>query len=167
MAKPTSPPLRVRFTRVSPTRHRIEWGTRPPFAARELETRSTLLHDLVHFAVESEAGLRESFYGLLAQGASYTELTQVGTNMAANLELAMTEMVVGALQGAWKQDFDPARFLATLNGYLRQLGSTTPPWLTVELLDRIGKRLRALTGAWGGTKFGDTLELSFPAESGR
>jgi hypothetical protein len=160
MAKPTSPPLRVRFTRVSPTRHRIEWGTRPPFAARELETRSTLLHDLVHFAVESEAGLRESFYGLLARGTGYEALTMELPPTAAS-EIATTERVVGALQGAWKRGLEPPRFVAAFAGYQQQLGEPMPAWLTIDLIERVARLLRSLEGAWCGTPFGQALELRF------
>jgi hypothetical protein len=52
--------LKLRFTRVSPTRHRLEYrredGTGEAIA---METKSLLVHDLVHFAVESEAGLKD------------------------------------------------------------------------------------------------------------
>ena len=34
----------------------------------ELETRSFLLHDLVHYAVEAEAKIDDGFWGLLARG---------------------------------------------------------------------------------------------------
>ena len=57
--------LTICFTRTSNQRHRLdivrEGGA---CESRELETRSTLVHDLVHFAVETEARLTRSFYGL-------------------------------------------------------------------------------------------------------
>ena len=66
----------IRFTRLANDRHRFELvrddGTSE---AHELETRGTLLHDLVHYAVETEAKLTASFFGLLAGGASYESLT--------------------------------------------------------------------------------------------
>lgn len=163
MTRAAEPPaLLVRFTRTSPTHHRLEIVRGERRESCELETRSCLFHDLVHFAVESEAGLADSFYGRLARGVSYAELTQDAGDMAALGEIATTELLVGAVQGAWKSGFDAARFLATFQGYLQQLGTPSATWLTVELLERIAKRLRALTGAWGGTQFGETLELRFP-----
>lgn len=161
------PPLLVRFTRTSPTNHRLEIVRGDQCESRELETRSCLFHDLVHFAVESEAGLTDSFYGRLARGVSYAELTQDAGDMAGLGEIATTELLVGGVQGAWKSGFDAARFLATFRGYLQQLGAPVPAWLTVEMLERIAKRLRALTGAWGSTAFGETLELRFPPPRGR
>src|SRR5690606_17606265 len=59
----------IRFTRLTNERHRFEIvrddGTRE---AHDLETRSTLAHDLTHYAVEIEVGLRGAFYGRLASG---------------------------------------------------------------------------------------------------
>ena len=156
------PALVVRFQRTSPTHHRLELVRGDRREAFELETRSCLFHDLVHFAVESEAGLIDSFYGRLARGASYAQLTEDAGDLAALGEIAMTERLVGAVQGAWKSGFVADRFLATFRRYLQQLGTPVPAWLTVELLGRIAQRLRALTGAWGGTPFGETLELQFP-----
>jgi hypothetical protein len=153
--------LVVRFTRVSPTHHRFEHTLGARTESCLLETRSCLLHDLVHFALESEAGLTDSFYGKLARGSSYAELKQPGAAMAALGEIAMTEFVVGTLQGAWKSGFAPARYHAEACGYLAQLGASPPAWFTIDLLERVAVRLRALTGAWGGTKFGDALELRF------
>src|SRR5215471_7120274 len=92
----------VRLTRLTNERHRLELvrddGTRE---ARELETRSALLHDLVHYAVETEAGLRGSFYGQLAGGKTYDALTEQPSN---DPEAMQTEAVVGRIQGIAKND---------------------------------------------------------------
>ncbi len=54
--------LTLRFTKLSDERHRFEYR-RPDGTgeAIEMETRSLLRHDLLHFALEREAGLRGSF----------------------------------------------------------------------------------------------------------
>ncbi len=66
--------LALRFTRVSPTHHRFEYR-RPDGSgeAVEMETRSFLFHNLLHYAVESEAGLRGSFYGILGKIGGYED----------------------------------------------------------------------------------------------
>src|ERR1700685_949420 len=91
--------LTLRFTRISPDRHRFEYrradGTGE---AIEMETRSLLTHDFVHYAVESEARLRGSFYGILAKIGGYQELS-VNGGAALGGEIAITERIVGALQG--------------------------------------------------------------------
>lgn len=154
----------VRFRRVSPTHHRFEVVRGGASEAAELETRSTLLHDLVHFAVESEAGLRDSFYGRLARGVAYAALAAPEMAVAMSGEIAATERVVAALQGAWKRGLAPAAFVATLRDYFRNLGEPAPEWLTPGLIERAASRLRELEGAWRATQFGDPLELRFPAD---
>jgi hypothetical protein len=147
--------LRIRFTRIDNQTHRFE-AVRPDGSVemRVLETRSFLLHDLVHFAVESEAKLRNSFYGQLARGAGYEDLTTGG-------ESAGTEMVVGALQGALKGEVDAHAFVARLKEMCATLARDPPEWLTPDMIARALERLRQVQGQWRATKFGETLELAF------
>jgi len=143
--------LAVRLTRLSKTHHRFEAiredGTRE---VRELETRSFLLHDLVHFALESEGRLDFGFYGSLARGAGYE------TPAACEVE-----SVVGPLQGASRYQIDPAAFVARLRDARASAESTTPAWLSEELIARTIERLRQLRGQWRSTPFGQTMELMF------
>ena len=71
--------LTIRLTRISPTDHRFEYeradGTGEQLV---LVTREFLRHDLVHFAVETEARLRGSFYGLLDRIGGYAEISLQG-----------------------------------------------------------------------------------------
>lgn len=147
--------LIVRFTRLNPTHHRFEAiradGTRE---TREFETRSLLLHDLVHFAVESEARLRGGFYGSLGGGADYDAPREGGEAMAI-------ESVVGPLQGALKSEVDADSFVARHRAMQQSIGSQSPDWLTPELIARVLERLRQLQGQWRATPFGDTMELTF------
>ena len=147
--------LIVRFTRLSPTDHRFEAiradGTRE---VREFETKSLLLHDLVHFAVESEAKLRRGFYGALTDGADYDAPREDSEAMAI-------ESVVGPLQGALKGEVDPAAFVARHRAAQGSMGSQSPDWLTPELIARVLERLRQLQGQWRATPFGETMELKF------
>ena len=155
--------LTLRFTRISPTHHRFEY-VRPDGsdAAVEMETRSLLRHDLLHYAVESEAGLQGSFYGILAKIGGYQELTVAG-GAALGGEIAMTERVVGALTGALKAGpVEPEAFLAQFAEFLEAYGERPPRWLTAGLLIRVSERMRELEGRWKATPFGGTLELEFP-----
>ena len=147
--------LVVRFTRLNPTHHRFEAiraeGTRD---VREFETKSLLLHDLVHFAVESEAKLRGGFYGTLAEGADY-DAPRPGSEAMA------IEGVVGPLQGALKGDVVPDAFVTRLRAAQASMGGEAPAWLTAELIARVLERLRQLQGQWRATPFGQTMELRF------
>lgn len=153
--------LTLRFTRIAPDRHRFEY-VRPDGSGEvvEMETHSMLTHDLVHFAVESEAGLQGSFYGLLAKFGDYQAL-------AANVgglggEAMMTEMIVGPLQGALKGDLDADSFVEQVNEYREDMGVDRIPWLSADFVRAAEKRFRALEGQWKATAFGQTMELKFP-----
>ena len=148
----------MRFTRLTPTHHRFEAVSSDGASQRhDMETRSLLTHDFVHFALESEAGLKQSFFGLLAEGRSYDELA-----MPASGEAAQTEGVVGALQSALKGEIDAASFVSGYRTYCAAIGSTPPAWLTADVIDRAVARFRALEGLWRATPFGEAMELSFP-----
>jgi hypothetical protein len=158
----------IRLTRLTNDRHRLELvrddGTSE---ARELETRSALLHDLVHYAVETEAGLEASFFGLLASGTTYEALTM--TQPAANREAMQTELVVARIQGAAKNDawsaVDPDAFAEAIVAGCRSLGQDPPGWVTGALIARVRERLRRVQGQWRATPFHQTLVLEFPARA--
>jgi len=154
----------IRFTRLTNDRHRFEIvrddGTRE---THELEKRSTLAHDLAHYAVEIEGGLRHSFYGRLARGTRYAELI---TTPPEGPEALQTERVVVMLQGAFKTADggkpDSQRALSTLAATFDATGDERPAWLTAELMARIVERLQRVQGQWRATPFHATLELEFP-----
>lgn len=154
--------LTIRLERTSPTRHRLEIvradGSRD---AADLETRSCLLHDLVHFAVESEARLADSFFGRLARGVRHAQLAQPDAQPAEGDELMTTERVVGPLQSAWKRGTPPAVFADTLRSYLTAVGAPVPAWLDADFVRRAVARVTALDGQWRATPFGATMELRF------
>jgi hypothetical protein len=155
--------LTLRFTRVSADEHRFEYlrsdGTGEAF---DLETRSLLFHDLLHFAVETEAGLNGSFYGLLAKVGGYAELS-VGGGAALGGEIAITERVVGALTGALKgEDLDADAFVEQAREYLDLHDERAPRWFTPALVLAVRERMRQLEGRWRATPFGQTMELRFP-----
>jgi hypothetical protein len=154
----------IRFTRLTNARHRLELvrddGTRE---ALELETRSALLHDLVHYAVESEAGLMASFYGRLARGETYAALAELPPD---GREALQTEGVVGRIQGVAKNNawsgVDPQAFADSIAAGSRSLGQEPPTWLTADLIVRVRECLRRVQGQWRATPFHQTLELEFP-----
>ncbi len=156
----------IRFTRLTNDRHRLELvradGTSE---AHELETRSALLHDLVHYAVETEARLRASFYGRLASGTAYEALL---TEPPTDAEAMQTEVVVGRIQGIAKNDtwnsVDSASFAESMAAGFRAVGQEPPTWLTGDLIVRVRERLRRVQGQWRATPFHETLALEFPLE---
>jgi hypothetical protein len=163
--------LVLHFTRISPTHHRFEYvredGTTE---TKELETRSCLFHDLLHFAVETEACLARSFHGLLLRGHSFAELMAKDPLRGAAVdhgEIGMTERVVGALTNVVRRNGDPRAFLAIMNNMAESCGESLPSWLTEGLVVRVKERMRKLAGEWNATPFGKTLELRFVLSSER
>lgn len=157
----------IRLTRLTNERHRLEFvrddGTRE---ARELETRSALLHDLVHYAVETEAGLKASFYGQIASGKTYEALM---AEPSSDPEAMQTEAVVARIQGAAKNDawtgVDPKSLAESIAGGFRALAREPPAWLTGDLIVRVRERLRRVQGQWRATPFHHTLTMEFPARA--
>ncbi len=147
--------MKIRLQRLGNDRHRLT-VERPDgsVSERQLETRSVLLHDLVHYAVEAEAGLDDGFWGLLAQGVDFDALmTEAATPTRAGIALA--ESLVGPMQAVWNRRLDPERYVA--------LAMTAAPFVDRAFVDRVLERLRRLWGHWQATPFHAAMELRWPA----
>jgi hypothetical protein len=155
--------LTVRFTLISPTHHRFAYVRADGSGeSQDFETRSTLRHDLLHFAYETEAGLTNSFYGLLAKGATFAELAGKGMEAyAPGEEIGMTERIVGPLSGVTNGEVEPYAFLTGVTRFLEAQGERLPAFLTEALIARVRDRYRRLYGQWKATPFGETLSLDF------
>jgi hypothetical protein len=161
--------LTVRLTRLSNSRHRMAIIRADGSSeTHELETRSTLRHDLVHFAFETEAGLTESFFGLLAKGATLEALAGKGMeSFAPGVEIGMTERIVGPLSGVAYGDTEIPAFMDGIRRMFAAQGDAAPAWLTPDLVARVKERYRRLYGQWKATPFGDKMELTFAPEMNR
>jgi hypothetical protein len=129
----------------------------------ECETRSYLMHDLLHFAVESEGRLREGFWGTLAAGRSLAEMNERenGGPMAATPELMAIEQTVGALSGLTKGR-SAAELVAGMRRFAESLGGELPAWLTESFVEAVQERMRSLTGRWRATPFRGEMDLEWP-----
>jgi hypothetical protein len=155
--------MRIVFTRLSEARHSLEIRRADGRRERvELETRSCLLHDLVHFAVEEAASITSGFWGSLAAGMSFDELSGTGTGMADGGRLMMeVERAVAVLQGGVKTKADPAEAHARIVAMLRIQDAEPPPWFTAVLVARVHERMRGLLGHWNATPYGSSMELDW------
>jgi hypothetical protein len=167
--------ITLRFTKVSDDTHRLEIvradGRRE---ALTCETRSLLTHDLLHYAVEAEAGLESGFWGLLAKGKTLGDMNdRTGRSMSREAPaLLAIEQLVGALTSVTKGRAS-ADIVAAITTYMesqrpdgdapRHLPPGMPPWLTVAFVDAVRERMRALHGHWKATPYGGTMELAWPA----
>jgi hypothetical protein len=121
------------------------------------------VHDLTHFAVESELGLRRAFYGLVAEG---WELSDFGTPWPRGPmppDALPAEFIVGC--------FDTARATGTpltasdcnraAETYFAAAGLPAPAPLTDVSLGRIRDRIADLVRRWHSVPPGGSLELTF------
>ncbi len=144
--------MRIRFTKVNDERHVLAIeradGTRESV---ELETRSYLLHDLVHYAVEAEVPIEDGFWGLLARGTTLNELSDRTMANPISPGIALAERLVGPMQSVWNGRLDRAL-------YMENVGSVVDE----GFIERVLLRLRALTGHFKGTRFRDAMEIEWP-----
>src|SRR5688572_8495429 len=104
--------MQVCFTKLSAERHRF--AVIRGDSAREvlvLESRSYLIHDWVHFAVEAELPIIDGFYGRLASGTPLAQLNDRSQPLAAQGELALAEALVGPMQSVYRGRLTPEEYL--------------------------------------------------------
>ena len=150
----------VMFKKINKDEHELRVQRRDKSVDHAIcETRSFLIHDLTHFAVESEAGLNTGFWGLLASGKSLAQLNdRTGQSLQKEaLELMSIEKAVAILQGLAK-----GLSVASIAENIRLQTNDVrkpPEWLTEELMKRVDQRLRSLLGQWKATRFGETMRI--------
>ena len=154
--------MRIRLTKLSDQRHAFEIERDDRRRERvELETRSCLLHDLTHFALEEAAGIDAGFFGSLATGKTLAELSrgdEAGAPQYTGLALEV-ERTVAVLQKITRES--PAAAHARITAMLALQGESPPEWFTPELVSRIHERMRALVGRWKATPYGSAMELDW------
>jgi hypothetical protein len=157
--------VRILFTKISDDVHllAIEQAGKPREEVR-CETRSYLLHDLLHYAVETEARLAGGFWGSLASGKTLAQMNdRTGAGMKdADPDLATIEQIVGALHGSTK-GIDAADLIAGLRRFAAALDQTLPDWANEALIVGVQERMRRLQGHWRATPHGGVMELAWPA----
>jgi hypothetical protein len=159
--------MRILLHKTSDDRHGLEIIRDDGGRERvECETRSYLLHDLLHYAVECEAGLTRGFWGALAAGEPLgqtnlrdTAPSRVG--VPVDPERAAIEQIVGALHGSTK-GLSAAELAAGMRRFAESLGQPLPAWLTEAFILAVQERLRQLVGRWRATRYRETMELDWP-----
>jgi hypothetical protein len=116
-----------------------------------LETRSFLVHDFAHFAVEKEAGLRGGFYGALARGATFATLRD-DIALPPEHERWRAERLAALFQTLWRSEGTDG-FAAGCSWYRDAVD------VDDAFVDGAVRRMRALMGHWRATPYGGTMEL--------
>src|SRR6187549_2379848 len=149
--------MRIRFVKLSDERHALEIVRDDGRVERaECETKSLLMHDLLHLAVETEARLDAGFWGRLAAGTTLSEMNDRSKPLGPETEeLAAVEQLVGALHGATKGR-SATELVAGMRRFAGALGHDLPDWLTERFVVAVEERLRRFVGHWKATPFGGT-----------
>ena len=166
-AEPASRALGIRFTRR--TDGSVVFELRRPDGTTTWQKRAGpaaeffVVHDLTHYAVESELGLRRAFYGLVAEGWDLADFGTPWPRGPMPSEALPAEFLVGC--------FDTARAAATpltaadcnrsAATYFAAAGMASPAALTDEVLARVRDRVADLVWRWQSVPPGGSLELAF------
>ncbi|HLJ47821.1 MAG TPA: hypothetical protein VKU01_17515 [Bryobacteraceae bacterium] len=127
---------------------------------KDRHARFFALHDLTHFAVETELGYRQGFFGLIAAGWDIDETGGKGPRGALPAETVEVERIVGA--------FDAERAAGTpwtaeeFNQHLALEGWAPKRPLTAEDLLGIRTVRSRLFAQWSAVSPGESIELQFP-----
>ena len=124
------------------------------------------LHDLTHYSVESELGIRNAFYGLVADGWDIEDTTGKGARGPLPPDAVFVEHVVGTLDSErasgtrWTaEEFNDSLARSASNSG----GKFAARRLTDDDLARIRKRRAELFQQWHALRPGQTLSLDFPS----
>ena len=131
------------------------------------------LHDLTHYAVETELQHRRGFFGLVAEGWDFTDFSSDWPRGRIPSDAEPAELIVGLLDsertggaGADGQPMTAGELNAAAARFYEQVGCKVVPAaqavaLTDEQLTRIRGHLEELKVLWEKVPFGESLELTF------
>jgi hypothetical protein len=120
-------------------------------------------HDLTHYVVESELGVRTAFFGLIADGWTIDQTGQRGVAAKLPVDAIFVENVVGTLDSerASGSRWTAEEFNENTARFAANAGRPAPRKLTDDELSRIRKRRAELFAEWAALPDGGTMELTF------
>lgn len=150
MTVESAPGMTVRFVKLSDRRHRVEVRRDDGSGdSVELDSRAFLRHDLAHYAVEASLGLATGVWGSIASGGGFD-----GSDLDGP-DIAVAERLAGPTQTLMRVGAD-------LAAVREMLARVAPDLAATDSAEELHDRMRALTGAWAATRYGDALELRWP-----
>lgn len=108
-------------------------------------------HDLTHFAVETELGAREGFYGLLSAGWDIDDTGGKGSRGELPHEAIVVEHLVGMFEReriGGGSPLDSEQFRVNLELLAADGRIPAAPALSMEQLDRVRRRISELHEMW-------------------
>jgi hypothetical protein len=122
------------------------------------------LHDLTHYAVETELNFRRGFYGLIAEGWDISDTTGKTARGSLPNEALEVEYIVSAFSAerAGGAVASAAEFNELAATFASAKGMPPPRQISDDDLVRVRSRFDELAGKWRSLRPGATLELAFP-----
>ncbi len=123
-------------------------------------------HDFGHYALETAAGWRDAFFGLLAQGWDVADFAardpQTGHRRAVPAQAMQAEALAGLLDMERRPGPPPPHetFVAMLTSACDGLGVPSPI-ISPDLLQAVRSRQAHLLRRWEQVRPGEALELPF------
>jgi hypothetical protein len=117
-----------------------------------LDIKTYLIHDITHFVVERCLDHNDGFWGMLAQGYSFSELS--GKENELNLQLRDVEKIVGPVQSVYmgfikKEEFEM---------YTSHLDLKTD----MQWLENCLNQIKQIEAKWRQLAVGELLVLMWP-----
>ena len=116
-----------------------------------LDTKTYLLHDICHYAVEKILNYPNGFWGMLAQGYSFNELFGKSNPMISGLRFI--EKIVGPVQSVYSGHIPIEDF----NQYISHLNFT----INENDLTSCLAEIKTILNAWEQLPIGEKLTLEF------
>ena len=119
-------------------------------------------HDLIHYAVETELGAKNGFFGLVAAGWEISDTTGKSARGPLPNEALEVEHLVSIFAAVWSSNSD---LNAPYFNAQARAGAATRPLMLRSLTDeevvRIRRRFEQVATQWRDLPVGETLRLEF------
>lgn len=131
--------------------------------------RGLAFHDLAHYAVETEIGIADGFFGLVESGWSFEDLVSAEERSHIPPGSMWVEFVVSTFltEAASGELHDAETFNECVSKSAARLGIDEPRRLEAEEIARVRGSLLSLVARWRALPLGETLELAFTAGTPR
>jgi hypothetical protein len=125
--------------------------------------RGLAFHDLAHYAVETETGVQDGFFGLVASGWSFEAFADAEERAHVPPAAMWVELVVNQFltEAASGELYDAGAFHGNVARAGEKMGLANPRRLEADEIARVRGRIVSLVARWRALEPGDTLELPF------
>ena len=122
------------------------------------------IHDLTHYAVETELGFRRAFYGLVADGWDLSDFGTPWPRGPLPADALPAEVIVGCFDTARaaREPLTAAECNESAARYFANAGMPSVVSVTDVAVQRVRERLSDLVWRWHALPPRGTLELTFP-----